>query len=131
MRFSTMMIVKAFVCLVFGIPMLLIPRLLMSLYGVTLAAGGILMARLNGASLLGNLMLTWFGRKVTASDARRVIALHLTLYYSIGLVVALLATLSGVMNVLGWSIVLIYLVIALGFGSFLAKSTTPQLTSPT
>jgi hypothetical protein len=118
MKFKTMMTVKAAVCLVFGIPMLIVPGLLMSLFGVTLDTGGALMARLYGASLLGNLMLTWFGRNVSASDARRAIAIHLLVYDAIGLVVALLATLAGVMNGLGWFVVLIYLAIALGFGYF-------------
>lgn len=121
MKFKTMMTIKAAVCLVFGIPMLIVPGLLMSLFGVTLDAGGTLMARLYGAALLGNLMLTWFGRNVAASDARRAIAIHLSVYDAIGFVVAVLATLSGIMNVLGWSVVLIYLVIALGFGYFLFK----------
>ena len=126
MNFKTMMTVKAAVCLVFGIPMLIVPGLLMSLFGVTLDTGGALMARLYGASLLGNLMLTWFGRNVAASDARRAIAIHLLVYDAIGFVVAFLATLSGIMNVLGWSVVLIYLVIALGFGYFVFRKPSPS-----
>jgi hypothetical protein len=119
MNFKTMMTIKAAVCLIFGIPMLMAPGLLMSMFGVNLDGGGPLMARLYGASLLGNLMLTWFGRNVAASDARR--AIHLLVYDAIGFVVAFLAILSGMMNMLGWSVVLIYLVIALGFGHFLFK----------
>jgi hypothetical protein len=121
MSFRTMMVIKAAACLVCGIPMLMAPELLMSLFGVTLDAGGILVARLYGAAILGNLMLTWFGRNVAASDARRAICIHLLVYDAIGCVVAILATLSGVMNVLGWSVVLLYLFIALGFGYFLLK----------
>ena len=121
MKFKTMMTIKAVVCFVFGIPMLMVPGLLMSLFGVTLDASGVLMARLYGASLLGNLMLTWFGKNAAASDARRAIAIHLLVYDAIGFIVAALATLSGMMNALGWFVVLIYLVIALGFGYFLLK----------
>ncbi len=121
MSFRTMMVVKAAACLVSGIPMLIVPGLLMSLFGVTLDAGGIFIARLFGATILGNLMLTWFGRNVAVSDGRRAICIHLLVYDTIGCTVAFLATLSGEMNLLGWSVVLLYLFIALGFGYFLFK----------
>jgi len=125
MSFRTMMVIKAAACLVIGIPMLVVPGLLMSLLGVTLETGGILVARLYGAAILGNLMLTWFGRNVAVSDGRRAICIHLLVYDAIGCVVALLATLSGEMNILGWSVVLLYLLIAFGFGYFLLKKPSP------
>jgi hypothetical protein len=74
------------------------------------------MARVYGASVLGNLMLTWFARDATKSDGRRAITLDLFVYDAIGFVVALLVQLAGVMNPLGWFIVVVYLFFALGFG---------------
>ena len=125
MKFKTMMVIKAVVSLAFGIPMVAVPGLLMSIFGVTLDPAGILMARLYGATLFGNFMLTWFGRNIAASDGRRAICIHLFVYDAIGCIVALWATLSGVMNVLGWSVVLLYLLITFGFGYFLlAKPRT-------
>jgi len=118
MKFSYLMVIKAIVCLVFGIPLLLVPGLLLSFYGITLGPGGVFMARVYGASLLGNLMLTWFARNAADSEARRAIVLDLFIYDAIGFVVALLVQLSGLMNVLGWSIVTIYLLVALGYGYF-------------
>ncbi len=118
MKFSNLMVIKAIVCLVFGIPLLLVPGLLLSFYGITLGPGGVFMARVYGASLLGNLMLTWFARNAADSEARRAIVLDLFIYDAIGFVVALLVQLSGLMNVLGWSIVAIYLLLALGYGYF-------------
>jgi len=112
------MVIKAIVCLVFGILLLLVPGVLMSLYGLTLDSGGIFFARLYGASLLGNLMLTWFARNAEDSIERKAIILDLFVYNAIGLVVALLAQLSGMMNPLGWSIIVIYLFFTLGFGYF-------------
>ena len=118
MKLSTLMVVKAIVCLGFGILLVAIPGLLMSLYGVTLDEGGILMARLYGASLMGNLMLTWFSRNDPGSEALRAAVLGLFVYDAVGLVVALIAMLSGVMNALGWSVVAIYLVFTVGYGYF-------------
>lgn len=118
MKLSNLMVIKAIVCLVFGILLVLVPAILLSLYGVTLGPGGIFMARLYGASLVGNLMLSWFARNAVDSEARQAIVLDLFVYDAIGFVVALLAELSGLMNPLGWSIVVIYLFLTLGFGYF-------------
>jgi hypothetical protein len=118
MKLSTLMVVKAIVCLGFGILLVAIPGLLMSLYGVTLDEGGILMARLYGASLLGNLMLTWFSRNDPGSEALRAAILGLFVYDAVGLIVALVATLSGIMNAFGWSVVAIYLLFTVGYGYF-------------
>lgn len=119
MKFSNLMVIKAIVCLVFGILLVLVPAILLSLYGITLGPGGIFMARLYGASLVGNLMLSWFARNAADSEARQAIVLDLFVYDAIGFVVALLTQLSGLMNPLGWSIVVIYLFFTLGFGYFL------------
>ena len=118
MKLSTLMIIKAVVCLVFGILLVAIPGPLMSLYGVALQPGGELMARFYGASLLGNLMLTWLGRNDPGSEALRAAILGLFVYDAVGLVVAVIAMLSGVMNLLGWSIVAIYLFFTVTFGYF-------------
>jgi hypothetical protein len=118
MKLNTLMVVKAVVCLAFGVLLVVIPGPLMSLYGVTLDDGGMLMARLYGASLLGNLMLTWFSRNDPGSEALRAAVLGLFVYDAVGLVVALIAMLSGVMNALGWSVVAIYLVFTVGYGYF-------------
>jgi hypothetical protein len=118
MKLRNLMVIKAVVCLGFGILLLAIPGLLMSLYGVTLDQGGILMARLYGASLVGNLMLTWFSRNDPGSEALRAAVLGLFVYDAIGLIVAIVATLAGVFNVLGWGIVAIYLFLTVGYGYF-------------
>lgn len=118
MKLSTMMVIKAVICLVFGILFLLAPGPLMSFYGVTLGSGGILLARLYGASLIGNLLLTWFARNDAGSDALWAAVLALFVYDAIGFVVALVAVLSGVMNTLGWAVVGLYLLLAVGFGYF-------------
>lgn len=121
MKLSTMMVIKAVVCLVFGILFLLVPEPLMSFYGVTLGAGGVFVARLYGAALFGNLLLTWFARNDDGSEALRAAVLALFVYDAIGFIVALMAQLAGLMNGLGWAVVGLYLFLALGFGYFQFK----------
>ena len=123
MKLSTLMIIKAIVCLGFGIAILFFPNLLFSLFGVILGAAGLFIAREYGASLMGNLALTWYARNAEESKARRAIILDLFVYDAIGFVVALVFTLNGTLNVLGWGVVALYLFLAIGYGYFwLAKT---------
>jgi len=119
MKLKTLLIIKAIVCLCFGIPILVVPNFVYSIFGATLAAGGVFAAREYGASLMGNLMLTWFARNSQESDARWAIVLALFVYDAIGFVVSLIAVFSGAINPLGWLVVALYLLLALGFGYFL------------
>lgn len=119
MKFQTLMIIKSAVCLFLGVPILLAPVFLYSLFGAALTAAGVFAAREYGASLIGNMLLTWFARKAPESEARRAIVLGLCVYDAIGVVITLVAQIAGVLGPLGWAAVLIYLFFALGFGYFL------------
>lgn len=125
MKFKTLMSIKAFVCVILGIPILLVPRIFYGVFGVTLDAAGVFPAWEYGASLMGNALLTWYGRHARESTGRRAIIKGMTVYNSIGFIVTLIAILQGVMNPLGWVAVAIYLFFALGFGYFWLKPPTP------
>jgi len=119
MKLKTLLIIKAIVCLCLGVGILVAPKFIYSIFGATLAAGGIFAAREYGASLIGNLMLTWFARNSDESQARWAIVLALCVYDAIGAVVTLIAILAGALNSLAWLVVALYLILALGFGYFL------------
>ena len=119
MKLPTLMVIKAVVCLVLGLPILLATTFTYSLFGASLNAAGAFAAREYGASLMGNMLLTWFARNAAASEARRAIILGLCVYDAIGFVVTLIAQFSGVLGPLGWFAAAIYLFFTLAFGYFL------------
>ncbi len=121
MTFKTLMSIKAAVCLAFGLQLLFVPSFLLELLGTTVGDGGTVMARAYGAALLGTLVLTWFARNAAESEARQPILLDLLVYDAIGLVVMLVAVLSGVLNALAWGIVFVYLFFSVGSGYLLRK----------
>ncbi len=127
MKFQTMMVIKAVVTLVLGVPIVLVPAFIYSIFGVTLDSGGAFAAREYGAAMLGILMICWFGRYVAESPIRWALALGLCVYDAIGFVISLVAVVTGVLNLLGWSIVLLYLLLALGFGYFLVRRPQPAV----
>jgi hypothetical protein len=121
MKFKTLMIIKAVVCLGFGPLLLFLPAQLLNFLGTSYGPGAALTAREYGAALMGNLMLTWFARAAEKSVARKAIILHLFVYDAIALIATLIIQLSGGLNVLGWGIVFVYFFFTIGFGYFLVQ----------
>ena len=119
MKFKTLMIIKALVCLGFGPLLLFVPGPLLDFLGTTLDPGSSLTAREYGAALIGTLLLTWIGRDAEDSVARRAIIWNLFVYDAIALIATLIIQLSGGLNLFGWGIVVVYLFFTIGFGYFL------------
>jgi len=126
MKLKTLMIINAIVAIVFGVVFVIIPSQVLSLYG---PGTGDVMSVLNymgqffGASLIGFGLLTWTARNAADSEARKAIVLALFVSDSIGFVVALIGQINNVVNALGWSTVVIYLLLAIGFGYFQFSKT--------
>jgi hypothetical protein len=70
------------------------------------------------AMLVGIAILCYFASNATASELRKKVILSLFVADTIGLVLALIAQLGGKMNGLGWILVVLWLVLALGLGYF-------------
>jgi len=126
MQLKTLMIINAIVAIVFGVVFVIIPAQVYSLYGPgTGDVTGVLyyMGQLFGAALIGIGLLTWTAKDAVDSDAREAILFALFVADGIGFVVALIGQLNNVVNNLGWSTVVIYLLLALGFGYFRFSKT--------
>ncbi len=119
MKFKTVMIIKAIVCLGFAPLLLFVPGWLLNLLGTSFGPGAALMAREYGAALIGNLLLTWLARNAEESTARSAIIWNLFIYDAIALIATLIIQLTGGLNLLGWGIVAVYLFFTFGFGYLL------------
>ena len=117
MKLSTFLIVKAIVCFVFAIGYIVAPVAVGSFYEITLDPDGVIMARFFGALLIGIGLVLWLCRNADWNILKAV-TLSLCIADTIGFIVALAAQLAGVMNSLGWIIVAIWLLLALGLGYF-------------
>lgn len=114
MTFRTLLLIKAAVCIAFGIYLLAAPSSLLGLLGATLGDGGMFTAREYGAAMIGIVMLAWFAKDVTAREARAAVLLDLLVYDGIGVIITVSAVLAGVLNALGWGIVLVYAFFTVG-----------------
>ena len=115
MKVTTFLIIKAIVSLAFGIAFVLLQVILMGIYGTTLDPAGALMAQFAGAGLIGIGLICWLGRSA-GNNAQRAITLSLFICDTVGFIVALVGQLSGLMNQLGWMVVALWLLLALGNG---------------
>lgn len=104
------------VAFLYALGFLLMPAQLLSIYNVTLNEAGIVICRLFGAALLGYGVLNWSARGFGESETRAVLTTNLV-SDAVGFVFALMGQLSGTagVNSLGWSTVVIYLILAAGF----------------
>jgi len=118
MSISLLMTINAVVAVIFGIGFVVSPGATLALYGISPDAAFRLVAQLFGAALIGFAVLTWSARNAKASDSRKAIVLALFVSDGLGFILSVIGQLQGIPNALGWLNVVIYLLLALGFGYF-------------
>jgi hypothetical protein len=114
MKLNTLMIITAIVAIIFGLGFILAPQASIGLYGNKLDAVGEFMARYFGAALLGYAFLAWLTRNTASKGVQAGFFVAMVL----GFVVALYDGIAGTHNGLVWLNVVIYLLLAIGFGYF-------------
>ncbi len=117
MELRKFLTIKALISIIFGLLFLLFPAFSMSIFGVSLDAVGVMVTRYFGVVILGIGLICAFYR---SKDFRALVDLLLALFITgtLGFIVALSAQLSGLLNFLGWLVVLIWLLLAIGLGYF-------------
>ncbi|MGD8406240.1 MAG: hypothetical protein PVJ21_21470 [Anaerolineales bacterium] len=118
MKFSTFMMIYAVVSAVFGLGFVLMPGQLLPIYGVEPDAALRLIGQFFGAALLSLALLAWLARNLRNTEARRAIVLALLVGETLGFIFALIGQINGIFNVMGWSVVVVYLFFALGLAYF-------------
>ena len=121
MKVKLFLAIAAVIAALYGIAFLLIPGVALAFYGdATPNASSILSIRFYGASLLSVGLVVWFVRETSDWTALRGLLLGLSIGNVVGVVVSIWGTVTGIMNAMGWSVVLIYLVLLAGFVYYLS-----------
>lgn len=118
MKLTHFFTINLFIAIFFGISCALFAPWVISLYGLRPDAGSIWTTRLVGGSILGYASLMWFGRKAASVESRRAIALALFIQDIVGFLASLEIQLGGSMNAFGWSNLILYGLLTLGYGYF-------------
>ena len=124
MKLKTLFMINAVIAIVYGICFVLIPSQVLLVYGLTAGAGEVLMGQYFGVALVGIGLITWLIKNVTEPNATGAVILALLISDVIGFIISVIGTISGVMNSFGWSAVIIYLFLTIGFAYFQFKKPT-------
>jgi hypothetical protein len=119
MTIRTFFAILAVLSVLFGIGFVLAPAQVLANYGIEHSPALALLGRLFGGALLTLGIILWLARDFRDDAATRTVLVAALVGDAVNLVVATMGTLSGVVNALGWSTVLIYLFGAAGSGYFL------------
>ncbi len=118
MKLKNLFIFDAVAALLFGLAFVFVPDTVASTYGATLNDIAKYLSQLLGAAFIAIGIISWYVRDTPRSETRDAIVLAHMIGDGAGLVIAALAQLAGVLNDLGWSIVVIYAILTIGFAYF-------------
>jgi hypothetical protein len=118
MKLNLFLLIAGILGLAFGAPFVMAPTQFLSFYGVKVEEGGLVVAQLFGAALIEVGLIIILLRNASAPDVQQALTLGGLIGAGIGFVVSLMGQLAQAANALGWSTVVIYLALAVGFGYF-------------
>lgn len=118
MNLRTLFSINIPISIFFGGTCLFWPNWFLSLYGVDLTPPGVFMTQLAGAAYLGFAVLAFHARASESKDFRLALALALFIQDFIGTIISIYGQITGLFNILGWTTVLVYLFLAIGYGYF-------------
>lgn len=118
MKLAWLLTANAVVVGSFGIVALLLPGPLFDAFGGTSDVGSQFVVQILGAALFGEALLRVFLRDVEPGRTRDVLTSALLGEYLLALVASVQAQLSGVTNEVGWVILALFGLFALGYAYF-------------
>ena len=116
---NTLFLVYLIVEAIFGIGFLFVPGLLMDPMGLTLDETSTTFARMVGSLIISLPVLLFFARKSASSEFKRGVVYCIFTYLLASTIILLITQIKGLMNAMGWSVVILHLVFLLWFGYYL------------
>src|SRR5574342_1196932 len=113
MKIRNLFLLNTVVALIFALGFLLIPGVLLNLFGFVNNAGAKLLGRFIGVELLVGGLITFFTKDSRDSNILQAIIMANLIASIVGFIVSLGGMISGAMGVLGWLIVATYLLLSL------------------
>lgn len=104
---------------IFGIGFIFIPDFVMDPMGVTLDETSRTFARLFGTAILSLPVLLFFARKSANTEFKLGTVYCIFTYLLFSTIILLITQIKGLMNSMGWSIVILHFVFMLWFGYYL------------
>ncbi|MCU0377382.1 MAG: hypothetical protein MUC78_03900 [Bacteroidales bacterium] len=116
---NTLFLVYLIAEVIFGVGFLLSPGLMMDPMGVTLDETSTTFARMFGSLIISIPVLLFFVRKSQSTEFRRAVVYCAFTYLLLSTIILLINQLKGLMNPLGWGIVMIHFIFMVWFGYYI------------
>jgi len=116
---NALFLVYLIVEVIFGIGFLFVPDIMMGPMGVTLDETSTTFARMVGSLIISLPVLLFFARKSASSEFKRGVVYCIFIYLLGSTIILLITQLNGLMNPMGWGIVILHFVFMLWFGYYL------------
>ena len=118
MKLNSFLMLATIVAAVFGLAFLVAPSALVALYGVTLTPATEVIGRIAGSVILGFAIVFWAARNENAAETFKAVLVAGLIANGLDCLILLHATVTGLVNGLGWLQVLINGALAVGFWYF-------------
>ena len=118
MQRSLFLTIVAIIFAIFGIGQLVAPSEFMAVYGLSFNAAGVLIARVFGTVVIGQAIVYWAARNAGSSDLMQAILYAGVISNALDVIVAWYGISSGVLNSMGWALVVLHALLTVGFGYF-------------
>lgn len=115
MNFRNLMIVHAVTAIGFGAGFAIAPRVLGSMFGMSYSPISDFAFRMYGTALIGVGLLGWLIQQSTDNNIQKPVLTSLFVTDFGGFLVVLFAQLAGLLNVLGWSVVILLLLLSAAY----------------
>jgi hypothetical protein len=118
MKLSNFLMLATIVAGVFGLAFLLAPSQLVAMYGVTLTPATEVIGRIAGSVISGFAIVFWGARNGSGAETFKAMMMAGLIANGLDALILLHATVTGLVNGLGWLQVLINGTLAIGFWYF-------------
>ena len=118
MTLNNFLMLATIVAAVFGLAFLVVPSGLVALYGVTLTPETAVIGRIAGSVIVGFAIVFWGARNGSGAETFKAVMMAGLIANGLDALILLHATVTGLVNGLGWLQVLINGGLAIGFWYF-------------
>ncbi|MEA1881748.1 MAG: hypothetical protein U9N31_05045 [Candidatus Marinimicrobia bacterium] len=120
MNLNTLFKINTVVAGLFGLGFVIAPAAVLAPYGIAQETidASVMMARWFGASNIGFAVLFWFLSNAPDSAVKTTVAKAMCIGFAVGCLVSIQNQMTGEINVMGWSTVVLYALFSAGYGKF-------------
>lgn len=119
---NTLFLVAMIFQALFGLGFTLFPGLMLAPFGVIFTPTATVFANLFGSTLIGYVVLLWFARKTDKLEFKKITVQSEFVFLLISTIIMVITQLKGLMNPLGWAIVIEHVALLIWFGYFFLKN---------